>query len=857
MVPVAAAAGDKGNNYYVIKEGTCDVMVTDANGEMKHVRTLSAGNSCGELSLLTGQPRSATIQATSQKLVLLMVNRRMFNATIGDAIMKKRAKWKEFLCNLPIMGSAINDYEQGLLADACTPRELPNGSIVTKPGTPLAFYIVFEGSVESPSENRTFSRGDIFGHAEILQDKEAMQPTRKATKGRVVLLTLTPSQFYQLVPLHVLVKDSHEQQTAVQGGEGPRHRRQGVGAEATSSTNRAGGAKTLPVGTTKSKKTIERIFAAIKQNIIFSRLSEQQLTMLQQAMMEHHVAAGSNVITQGEKGNHFYVVDSGELDAFVKPAGSSEQQFVKTFHAGDMFGELALMYNCPRTATIQARTDVTLWSLDRVSFRLIVLEANTKKASQFESYLEKVQLLEPLSKDQRNRMVDALEEVSYAPEQSIIVEGEAGTHFYIIVEGEVKITKAGQAAELARRSKGDYFGELSLKTGSPTIASVTAASACKLVRMDRGAFQRLLGPLDSLLALRKYTAAGEEVVGSGRDGEGGDAAYSSVPVPTVEHAFEKATAPLKLTDFTVTKGTLGEGAFGKVRRCSLKSNGTVFALKQMCKAEIVSMGQVEHIMQETKILSSISHPFVTNKYGAIVTPGNLILIMEFCPGGDLFDQLYKKKHFSLADTRVFVSQVLLPIEYLHSLGIVHRDLKLENILVAQDGSLKLTDFGFAKHIKYRSWTLCGTPEYLAPEIILEKGHGKAVDYWALGVLFYEMLNGHSPFEAEDHLATYQKVLDGTVNYPPAMNPDAVDLISKLLQKDISRRYGNLREGAKDIKEHAFFKGASFPWDAPFAMRGSIKPDEFNKSKYEWFPAEQLVTETKTCRKEDQALFDGF
>ena len=146
-------------------------------------------------------------------------------------------------------------------------------------------------------------------------------------------------------------------------------------------------------------------------------------------------------------------------------------------------------------------------------------------------------------------------------------------------------------------------------------------------------------------------------------------------------------------------------------------------------------------MNETRILSSISHPFVTNKYAALVTRTNLLLVMEFCPGGDLFDQLYKHKNFGLADTRIFTLQVLLPIEYLHGLGIVHRDLKLENILVSQDGALKLTDFGFAKYIKYRSWTLCGTPEYLAPEIILEKGHGKAVDYWAFGVLFYEMLNG--------------------------------------------------------------------------------------------------------------------
>jgi len=271
----------------------------------------------------------------------------------------------------------------------------------------------------------------------------------------------------------------------------------------------------------------------------------------------------------------------------------------------------------------------------------------------------------------------------------------------------------------------------------------------------------------------------------------------------------------------------------------------------------VSMGQVEHIMQETQILTKIAHPFVTNKFAGFVTPCNLILIMEFCPGGDLFDQLYKHKAFTVPDTRIFVSQVCLPLEYLHSMSIVHRDLKLENILVAADGALKLTDFGFAKYIKYRSWTLCGTPEYLAPEIILEKGHGKAVDYWAMGVLFYEMLNGHSPFEAEDHLATYQKILDGSVNYPSKMDADATDLISRLLQKDISRRFGNLRDGAKDIKDHAFFTKAKFDWN-DYAQRGAaFRPITFDSSKYEWLPADTIVTEAKPVKAEDQANFDGF
>ena len=201
--------------------------------------------------------------------------------------------------------------------------------------------------------------------------------------------------------------------------------------------------------------------------------------------------------------------------------------------------------------------------------------------------------------------------------------------------------------------------------------------------------------------------------------------------------------------------------------------------------------------------------------------------------------------------------MLLPLEYLHAMSIVHRDLKLENILVAQDGALKLTDFGFAKQIKYRSWTLCGTPEYLAPEIILEKGHGKAVDYWALGVLFYEMLNGHSPFEAEDHLATYQKILDGAVNYPSKMDGEAVDLISRLLQKDISRRFGNLREGARDIKEHAFYSKHCFDW-SNYEQRGAgFNPPKFDASKYEWLAAESIVTDAKPCSPKDQALFAGF
>lgn len=655
--------GDKGNNFYLIKSGTCDVWMADSAGERRNVRSLTAGSWCGELSLLTGKPRSASIMATSPEVTLLMVNRRAFNAALGDKIVKKRAEWVPFLRLLPIFAELSEDYELGLLADACREVRYAAGATMHEVGTPgdNKFFVVREGTVVAvaggPAESTKYGRQAYFGHVELLQNSKH-QETRRAETA-VWCATFRKEDFLKLVPLHAFVREAGQQQLALKAEGAPagskmRGRRFGEAAEATT------GVLTGKVASGKKKTTeqVARIMGAVSRNVIFSRLNEMQLTMLQEAMMEHTIHPGQNVITQGEKGNHFFIVDSGELDAFVQGEDpDSHPVRVRGFRAGESFGELALMYNCPRTATIQAATPVVLWSLDRVSFRTIVLEANTKKAASYESFLEKVPLLAPLDKDQRNRMVDALEEVTYAQDDAIITEGEEGTHFYVIARGEVVITKAGQG-ELARRREGDYFGELSLKTGAPTMASVTAAAAgTTVVRMDRGAFQRLLGPLGELLAMRKYTASGAELQqqASDADAESTGSASAGVEMPN-EHKYIKAQRPMTLSDFTVTKGTLGEGAFGTVRRCRVRSTGEVFALKQMQKADIVSMGQVEHIMQETQILDRIAHPFVTNKWAGFVTPSNLILIMEFCPGGDLFDQLYKHKRFSVPDTRIYVSQ---------------------------------------------------------------------------------------------------------------------------------------------------------------------------------------------------------
>jgi len=293
---------------------------------------------------------------------------------------------------------------------------------------------------------------------------------------------------------------------------------------------------------------------------------------------------------------------------------------------------------------------------------------------------------------------------------------------------------------------------------------------------------------------------------------------------------------LTVGDFVLGK-TLGTGAFGRVRFVTHKATANFYALKTLKKASIIKMKQVDHIVSEKAILQTLKHPFIVNLYGSFHDQRYIYMVLEYIIGGEFFTHLRKAGRFENDASCFFGSCIAAIFEYAHSKNIVYRDLKPENILINDDGYVKLTDFGFAKVIEHRTYTLCGTPEYIAPEVLLNKGHGKPVDWWTLGILIYEMIVGYPPFVDEDPMGIYQKILSGKIVFPKMFDKNAKGLVKKLLTADLGKRYGNLKNGVEDIKTHKWFKDIN--WDdliekkipAPFKPNTKSPTDTSNFDDY--------------------------
>lgn len=305
----------------------------------------------------------------------------------------------------------------------------------------------------------------------------------------------------------------------------------------------------------------------------------------------------------------------------------------------------------------------------------------------------------------------------------------------------------------------------------------------------------------------------------------------------VGNAQRKKT--INLDAFDIIR-VIGKGSFGKVFLVRDKRKRTLHALKVLKKDYIIKKNQVQHTKTENSVLKYVRHPFIVGCSMAFQTHDKLFFVLDYCAGGELFFHLGKVGRFDEQRSKFYAAQITLALAYVHSMGIIYRDLKPENVLIDDMGNIRLTDFGLSKegvsHHSHGATSFCGTPEYIAPEVLLRQGHGRAVDWWSLGALLFEMLTGLPPFYSRNREVMFEKIMKAQLTFPPFVSNEAKDILTRLLIRDPKLRLGSGERDSSEITEHVFFGDvdwavlatgkASVPWIPD--VHGSLDSRHFDK-----------------------------
>jgi len=662
--------------------------------------------------------------------------------------------------------------ELPMIATECTYKTFKAGEIVIQQGTRgNELFMIHAGSVsvsvETPVEggpNRceqvaTLGAGDSFGEAALQTDAPRNATVVAASNLEVYILSR--ATFNDL---------------------GLRYRLMSFRKRAVLLRSRYSDTEVVEP-TTRTKTDTERdlVISAMKANhnlaCLIDHIEDDRLRLIADQAFRVDVQKGVEVVKQRDlKADLFYVVQSGLLEVH------KDGEKVGELGAGASFGELALIFRVPRAATVTAVTATTLWSLRRQDLRAIMQAPLKAKLQEFMRIVEEV----PLLKDapDTDLVASALVETTFVAGEEIIRQGDVGNTLFIVRDGEVVVEKNGVEVKRlhGHPATGDFevFGERALLNDEPRAATVRAVSRqVKVLALDRSIFE---------LVTAAAGASGESQRG---------------------HWIEYSEDALDIV------GVLGSGSFGKVELVTCKRTGQTFALKSLSKGHLVDVGAHSMVLNEKRIMRMTESPFIVRLVATFERDQELDFLMEPMLGGDLFE-VYSRFQLDGSEphARFYSACTALALEHLHARQIVYRDLKPENLLLDQSGYCKVADFGLAKFVVGQTYTVCGTPSYFAPEMILSNGHSHSVDWWALGVLTYELMVGDTPFNAVDLVHTMRMVQRGISSaYFPEPEKDWVAFVKDLCRNDPEDRLPMGDGGITNLLEHPWYAESGFDWEA--------------------------------------------
>lgn len=575
---------------------------------------------------------------------------------------------------------------------------------------------------------------------------------------------------------------------------------------------------------------LKNVEAVLRQAVLCIGMEETRIKAIAEAGHYQIFRAGDRIIRKGDTAKFFYFMISGTVS--VQNAGDEVdlEQDVKlnttTFSQGEYFGEASLLHNEPRSADVFCEGICEVLVLDKQTaheFLGSTAQLNLLEKNYQERLLKSIPIFEEFNEEGMRRVRKALIPVQYPAKKQVIQQGEIGNKFYIIRAGQVKVVvdKGTLDEREVLLGQGAYFGHYALmneKDRRRNASVFVHSEKVVLLQMTEDDFLDIFQEMNSTdFKEIKATKKSRRTLSSEMGTVIFRTSYKSIS------REPRALDSYRLQDLKALK-VLGSGTFGVVWLAQHKETQDTFALKQIQKTKIVAARQEDSVLNEKNLMLQCDHPFIIKLYSTMKNKNCLFFLMELVLGGDLFAFLYfrppsyESKDFflPLKAVKFYAGCIVEAFDYLHRRHIVYRDLKPENLMIDRHGYIKLIDFGFSKKITIRSYTSCGTPEYLAPELVMQKGHNRGVDFWALGVIIYEMICGATPFSMtrdpnlRDKMKIFRNITNHKYHMPKQIPQKYRSLIEGLLSRDPLRRLGMGDEGAAEIKNQRCFRNIS--WD---------------------------------------------
>mmetsp|Transcript_9255 Transcript_9255/g.16329 ORF Transcript_9255/g.16329 Transcript_9255/m.16329 type:complete len:625 (-) Transcript_9255:88-1962(-) len=555
-------------------------------------------------------------------------------------------------------------------------------------------------------------------------------------------------------------------------------------------------------------------------------MSPEQLSLICESVYLIHVEAGETLVQDGDKGKSFFVVQHGELQ--VHGSTGKDQKLLP----GDSFGELTLLYDSTHQATVTANYSSYVWLLMRSDFQVVSRLNFTSRIASYSEMLLKIPSIEEVAdKTNIDMFAGALEELSFLSGEAICTEGEDVGQLFILYDGEAEIKRENKV--VGTMKKGDWVGEEALAKFIAADCTVTVttdeAMACML---DEGSFSVVAKAIHSLKKVEMRSA-----VGSRQSQVSHNNPFASlvekenyadgVLKKEMSHLAQMETAKNgergsagkksrgSQFDFRLAidlrclqqVGALGEGSFGTVLFMRDPTNQQNYALKGLLKDQIKKENLAQSVSNERSVMALMDSPFIVRLFGTWQDGNCIYFLQEPVLGGELFDLFSENNFFgNIKHAKFYIGCIILGLAHMHSKRVIYRDLKLENCLVSLNGYVKLTDMGIAKMVVGKTYTVCGTADYFAPETLKQTGHNRGADWWACGVLLFMMCAGRSPFDAPEVTQIYKNIMKGfsKVKFPETFPSDLVDVIKSLCRKVPEERITMQKGGVENLQEMPFF-----------------------------------------------------